>query len=237
MLWCHGLQSGWCCFGHVKNWSLVDWLITQCRDALKMWLLFSVCDIFDIANLLLSVTGKNFKNRSIFDSFDKKTQFLCFWSPRQLFWKSSICDEIMIKNNLIPCFLITLQNESSYLMWDTQHSYIIHNEAIAGVEAVSDTVDCYVQIFIFHNETGFYQRLGANASHTSIVIDNIVKHLTYRARILAYNRAGDGVLSDVIFVGKTRAFLVLLSYWVLLVLVAVRSSLPRTQGVSYHSNP
>jgi len=68
-----------------------------------------------------------------------------------------------------------------------------------------DCVTC-VQIFIFHNESGFYQRLGANASDTSVVIDNIAKHITYRARILAHNRIGDGVLSDVVFVGKTRTF-------------------------------
>jgi len=35
------------------------------------------------------------------------------------------------------------------------------------------------------------------------VIDNISKHVTYRARILAHNRAGDGVLSDIALVGKT----------------------------------
>jgi len=68
--------------------------------------------------------------------------------------------------------------------------------------------DC-VQIYIFHNESGFYQRLSANASDTSIVIDNIAKDVTYRSRIQAYNHAGDGVLSDIVFIGKTRAVLVL----------------------------
>ena len=63
-----------------------------------------------------------------------------------------------------------------------------------------------LQIFIFHNESGFYQRLGANASDTSIVIDNIAKDITYSARIQAHNRAGSGVLSDVVFVGKTQGF-------------------------------
>ena len=65
--------------------------------------------------------------------------------------------------------------------------------------------DC-VQIFIFHNESGFYQRLGANASDTSVVIDNIAKDITYSARILAYNHAGFGVLSDIVFVGKAQVF-------------------------------
>jgi len=66
----------------------------------------------------------------------------------------------------------------------------------------STEYDNIVQIFIFHNESGYYQRLGANASDTSVVIDNISKDVTYRSRILAYNHAGDGVLSDVVFVGK-----------------------------------
>ena len=71
----------------------------------------------------------------------------------------------------------------------------------AGIE-----YDGYVQIFIFHNESGFYHCLGANASDTSVVIDNIARDITYRARILAYNHAGDGALSDVVVVGKARAF-------------------------------
>jgi len=63
-----------------------------------------------------------------------------------------------------------------------------------------------VQIFIFHNESGFYQRLSANASDTSVVIDNIAKDITYSARILARNHAGFGVFSDVVLVGKAQDF-------------------------------
>jgi len=82
------------------------------------------------------------------------------------------------------------------------HAYLI------AIQCPFIDYDDYVQIFIFHNESGFYQRLGANASDTSVVIDNIAKDMTYRARIVAHNRAGDGVLSDIVFVGKTRAFLI-----------------------------
>lgn len=39
------------------------------------------------------------------------------------------------------------------------------------------------------------------------MVDNIAKDLTYRARVLAHNHAGDGVLSDVVLVGKTRRLL------------------------------
>jgi hypothetical protein len=52
-----------------------------------------------------------------------------------------------------------------------------------------------VQIFIYNNDTGFYQKLTANASDTSIVVANIVKDESYNVCILAYNSVGDGVAS------------------------------------------
>ena len=37
------------------------------------------------------------------------------------------------------------------------------------------------------------------------MIDNVAKDITYRARILAYNRAGDGLLSDRVLIGTPQA--------------------------------
>jgi hypothetical protein len=63
------------------------------------------------------------------------------------------------------------------------------------------TVLSFVQIHVFNNESGFHQRLFANASDDTVVVHNIAKDGSYHVRLLAYNRMGDGVLSEDVIIG------------------------------------
>jgi hypothetical protein len=60
---------------------------------------------------------------------------------------------------------------------------------------------CYpfcLQIHVYNNESGFYQKLVANASDDHALVHSIARDSSYQVRILAFNRMGDGVLSDAI---------------------------------------
>lgn len=64
---------------------------------------------------------------------------------------------------------------------------------------------------MYNNESGFHQRLIANASDDTVAVHNIAKDASYHVRLLAFNRAGDGVLSDDVIVGNANLYALMLT--------------------------
>lgn len=77
-------------------------------------------------------------------------------------------------------------------------------QAIQGIKMLSELA--IFQVYLFSNETNFLREVWINSTVSELYIHHIDRHLVYRLRISAFNKIGEGPLSDILFAGKLSDF-------------------------------
>jgi hypothetical protein len=65
----------------------------------------------------------------------------------------------------------------------------------------------FCQIYLNGNETRFNKQATVNQTTDFVYLHHLVKNMQYRLQMTAVNRKGEGVLSDIIYLGQFKCYL------------------------------